>query len=68
MKLNISYPTVRIVYDRRKKASSVTPGAIDLEINHNGKRKWISTGVRILPKQWSQGQLPLGKLHLEYIL
>ena len=30
-------------------------GAVEIEVSHNGKRKWISTGVRLYLNQWRNG-------------
>lgn len=48
------YPKVKVIYQRRKKNISLTkPSTIEVEISFQGKRKWISTGIRVLPKNWS---------------
>ncbi|MDE6027177.1 MAG: site-specific integrase, partial [Muribaculaceae bacterium] len=52
MTLNIKYPTVKVIYDRRKTARENAPATIEIEIAMGRQRKWISTGVRILPHQW----------------
>lgn len=46
-------PLLRFVYDRRCKATDVKPAAVDLEIYFNRReRKFIGTGVQVLPNQW----------------
>lgn len=45
-------PTVKIIFDRRKKATSVKEGTVDIEVYFNRKRRIISTGVKVLPKNW----------------
>lgn len=47
------YPKIRVLFDRRHKSSDTTPGNIEIEVALDGRRKWISTGVRVLPVQWS---------------
>lgn len=49
------YPTTRYVFDRRKRSDNNTrkKGTVEVEICFQRKRKWISTGVAILPNQWS---------------
>lgn len=49
------YPTIRFVFDRRRKCSQdeAASGTIEVEVSFKGKRKWLSTGVSVLPKQWS---------------
>lgn len=53
------YPTVRYVFDRRKKCDKdkSATGTIEVEISYRGKRKWISTGVSVAPRQWSPEKL-----------
>ena len=46
------YPSVKVIFDRRKKASSSRSGNIEIEILYKGKRKWISTGIKVLPENW----------------
>lgn len=48
-----NYPTVRILYGRRKPTASKET-FVEIEISFEGKRKWISTGVKVLPKNWSK--------------
>lgn len=46
-------PLLRFVYDRRRKATDVKPAVVDLEIYFNRReRKFIGTGVQVLPNQW----------------
>lgn len=47
------YPTIKIVFDRRKTSKSTIEGTVELEIYSRLKRKWISTGVKVLPKNWN---------------
>lgn len=46
------YPIVKIIYDRRKKTASSIEGSIEIEIKFHSKRKWISTGVKVIPSHW----------------
>lgn len=52
MKTARKYPSTRIIYDRRHTSSKDEPATVEIEILHQGKRKWISTGVRVLPNEW----------------
>ena len=45
-------PKVKLVYDRRHTASSDKEGAVDLRVCFNCKQKFLSTGVKVYPKQW----------------
>lgn len=44
--------SVRLVFDRRKTASKSKKGTVEIEILHEGKRKWIGTGVRVYANNW----------------
>lgn len=46
------YPTVKIIHQRRKNVTQDKPSTVEIEITYKGQRKWISTGVRVLPKYW----------------
>ena len=52
MKVILTY-----VFDRKKVASKVKTGVVELKISSNGKRKYISTGVKLYPKEWSNGSV-----------
>ncbi len=45
--------TTAVVFDRKKKASKETEGLLEIRISANRKSYYISTGVRVLPKQWA---------------
>lgn len=54
------YPNVRFVFDRRKKATATNPGGVEIEISFKGRRKWISTGVRVLLHNWHPQMMVIG--------
>lgn len=45
--------TTAVVFDRKKKANKDTEGLLEIRISANRKSYYISTGVRVLPKQWA---------------
>lgn len=45
-------PTFKFVYDRKKTATSTKEASVELRISHERKSKYISTGIRLLPKHW----------------
>ena len=45
------------VFDRKGQASKTKTGVVELRITHEGKRKYFSTGVKLYPKQWSNGSV-----------
>ena len=50
----LSYPTSRFVFDRKNRSSDKRKGLVQLEIKHDRKRKWISTGVKLYKDQWNE--------------
>lgn len=47
-------PSVKIVFDRKKKASKHQKGKLDLRITYERKQKFISTGISIYPDNWDE--------------
>lgn len=45
--------TTAVIFDRKKKANKDTEGLLEIRITGNRKSYWISTGVRVYPKQWA---------------
>lgn len=50
-------PTLTFVYDRKGQATKTKPAVVELRITANKVRKYISTGVKLLPKEWSNGSV-----------
>lgn len=50
-------PTFKFVFDRKKTATKNRPGTLDMRIGYDRKAKFISTGIRLLPKEWKNGQV-----------
>lgn len=50
-------PILKLIYDRRHRASNTKEGAIELRITYNRIQKHATTGVRVLPKQWRNGSI-----------
>lgn len=50
-------PTLKLIYDRRHRASSTKEGAIELRITYNRIQKHATTGVRVLPRHWKNGHI-----------
>ena len=45
-------PQIKVIFDRRKNASAVNPGTIEIEVSYNRERVRLSTGVAVLKQQW----------------
>lgn len=48
---------IKIIFDRRKKASVVTAGTVEVEVSYNRERVRLSTGVAVLKQQWRSNQV-----------
>lgn len=55
-----NYPTVRLLFDRKHLASPTRTGVVEIEISFQRKRKWLSTGVSILPAYWHSEKKVVG--------
>lgn len=49
--------TVKIIFDRRKQSSKTQAGTIEIEVVSNGKRKRISTGIKVYQNEWNNGKI-----------
>ena len=50
-------PKLTFVFDRKGQATKVKTGVVELRITNGKVRKYISTGVRLFPKEWSDGSV-----------
>ncbi|MEG2150289.1 MAG: Arm DNA-binding domain-containing protein [Bacteroidaceae bacterium] len=48
----MKYPTLKVVFDRKKVATKEKKGLIQIEVSHDGKRKWIGTGIKVYSDQF----------------
>lgn len=46
------YPSIRLIFDRNNRSSKTKLGLIQLEVYHNGKRRWYSTNIKVYKDQW----------------
>lgn len=53
----MKFPSIRFVFDRKHKASKSTKGLVQLEVSYGGRRKWISTGVKLYSDQWDERRM-----------
>ena len=47
-------PMLRVIFDRKNKASETTSALIQIEVYFKGKRKYISTGVKVKSNEWDK--------------
>ena len=48
----IMQPVITYIYNRYKKASSTRDAVIELRFALNNRQKYMSTGIRVYPKEW----------------
>ncbi len=49
----MKYPTLRLVYDRKKVATKEKDSLVQIEVLFDRKKKYISTGVKVTADQWN---------------
>ena len=49
----MKYPTTRFVFDRKNTATKKVAALIQIEVLLQGKKKYISTGVKVFKDQWN---------------
>lgn len=50
----MKYAMVRLVFDRKHVATKDKKGLVQLEVMHERKRKWFSTGIKVYADQWDE--------------
>ena len=45
-------PTVKFVYDRKHQSAPKRKGHVDLRVTYQGRQKFLSTGISVLPRHW----------------
>lgn len=53
----IRQPILKCIYNRYKKASPTRDAVIELRIAYENKQKYLSTGIRLFPKEWQYGRV-----------
>ena len=48
-------PLLEFVYNRRKPATATKEAAVELRATYERRQKYMSTGIRLLPKHWHRG-------------
>ena len=50
-------PKLTFVYDRKGQGTKNKAASVEMRINYQGKRKYISTGIMLFPKEWNNGMV-----------
>lgn len=53
----IRLPIITYIYNRYGKASPTRDAVIELRIAYKNRQKYLSTGIRLLPKEWQRGRV-----------
>lgn len=53
----MKYPTTRFVFDRKKVATKKLKALVQVEIQLNGRKKYVTTGVKVTKDCWSNRDL-----------
>ena len=56
-KMREKQTTLKFVFDRKKTATKEKKGLLQIEIYNNGKRKFVSTGVKLYSDQWDNRKM-----------
>ncbi len=57
MKTAVEIPVVSFVYNRYRKASATQDAVIEIRVYYQGKAKYMSTRIRVFPKEWQRGRV-----------
>ena len=57
MRTAVEIPVVGLIYNRYKKASATQDAVIEIRVYYNGKVKYMSTRIRVYPKEWQRGRV-----------
>lgn len=58
----MSYPTVKVVFDRKHEATKQKTGLIQIEVLYQRKRTYFSTGVKVYAGQWKDKTMVTGRM------
>ena len=53
----IRQPILKYIYNRYRKASPTRDAVVELRIAYNNRQKYLSTGIRLFPKEWQRGRV-----------
>lgn len=59
----MKYPTIRVVFDRKKVATKKVKGLVQLEIQSERRRKFIGTGVKVFADQWHERYMVVNSIN-----
>ena len=57
MRTAVELPVVGLIYNRYKRASATQDAVIEIRVYYDGKAKYMSTRIRVFPKEWQRGRV-----------
>ena len=57
MRTAVEIPVVSLIYNRYKKATATQDAVIEIRVYYDGKAKYMSTHIRVFPKEWQRGRV-----------
>lgn len=48
----MTYPTIKLIFNRKKEASTSRTATLQIQFSMHGERRWISTGVKLHIGEW----------------
>ena len=57
MRTAVEIPVVSLIYNRYKKATATQDAVIEIRVYYDGKAKYMSTRIRVFPKEWQRGRV-----------
>lgn len=51
---SIKLPIISYIYNRYNKATTTKEAVIEMRIAYGGRTKYMSTGISVLPREWSK--------------
>ena len=57
----MSKVNLTVIYNRQKRGTSQNPVSVELRFSYKSQRKYISTGIKVIPSQWSEGRKEIVK-------
>lgn len=58
----MKYPTLKVVFDRKKVATKNKKGLVQIEVLSERRRKWIGTGVKVFAGQWNDSRMVVARM------
>ena len=55
--MKIKCPTVKLIFNRRKTATDIVPGSIEVQVTYMSKQWRVNTGLKVTTRQWSDGTI-----------